>query len=213
MIRGAGLPRSFTESALIAATQEWKDLKIDVLVFYKLRQITRVVVDPSTSVMVLRASTAKVKPFSDRKLIAATLGKGGYEVKQREKFIKKGKIPKPKAYKYYGAQISLENVYRIAKQISKQSMSITFAGTVKQVLGTVDTLGIQVEGEHPKQIIERIDSKFITVPPEADIIPLLDDLGQPVNLKIGVTCIATDTIEEVDPKIEESTESEKTITS
>jgi len=180
---GIGIAPSVVANNLVNLTQEWKDFKIDVIVYFQNRNIIKIVIDPSTSVMVLRASTANIKSFSERNLITGQLGKGGYEVKQREKAIKLGNMAKPKPYKYYGAHITLENVYRIAKQISKKSLSNTFKGTVKQVLGTVDTLGITVDEEHPQKIIEKLDCDHIVIPNEDDIIPLLDEFGQPVNIK------------------------------
>ncbi len=71
---------------MLATKDEWKDFKIDIeFRFNTTQKILRVIPSPSTSVMLLRASTAKVKPFEERNLICGILEKGGHEVKMHKK--------------------------------------------------------------------------------------------------------------------------------
>jgi len=171
-----GLPGSPDRAnKLLAAARGWDNYKIDVKICMLQNRfvITSIIPQPSTSVMVLRASNV-VLPHRNGKL-----GKHGYGIKRREILVKEGRLEKTE-YKYYGHNINMENVYRIAKQISPKSLSTSFKGTVKQVLGTVDTLGIFVDNEHPKKVIERIDSGCCDMPSESDIIPFLDDQGCPI---------------------------------
>lgn len=74
--------------------------------------------------------------------------------------------------------ITLENVLRIAKQIHEDSLSKTFLGTVKQVMGQVHTLGLTIDNKPPRFYQNRIDQglKFID---EEQILPYLDEDGMP----------------------------------
>lgn len=60
----------------------------------------------------------------------------------------------------------MSDIFSIAKVMRPRSMAKTFAGTVKEILGTCKSVGIQVEGEDPKVIQAKIDSGEIAVPNE-----------------------------------------------
>lgn len=44
-----------------------------------------------------------------------------------------------------------------------KSFAKTFAGTVKSILGTAQSIGITVNKQHPKKVIESINKGEITV--------------------------------------------------
>jgi large subunit ribosomal protein L12e len=77
--------------------------------------------------------------------------------------IKEHKKGEPSPHK---GNLKMSDIINIAKVMRPRSMAKTFAGTVKEVLGTCKSVGIQVEGEDPKVIQAKIDSGEIAVPNE-----------------------------------------------
>ena len=59
--------------------------------------------------------------------------------------------------------LTLEQIKKIAKVLEEKSMSKSFAGTVKQVLGTCLSLGCTVDKQSPKQVIAKINNGEIKV--------------------------------------------------
>ena len=58
----------------------------------------------------------------------------------------------------HDGDITFDDVYEIAKVMRGNSMARTMAGTVKEVCGTAQSVGCTIEGEHPHEIIDAIDS-------------------------------------------------------
>ncbi len=59
--------------------------------------------------------------------------------------------------------LSLEQIKKIAAIIEEKSMAKTFAGTVKQVLGTALSMGCTVDKKNPKDVIKGITNGDIKV--------------------------------------------------
>jgi len=72
---------------------------------------------------------------------------------------------KEKNIKHSG-NITLDEVVEIAKILRPRSQARTFAGTVKEILGTCLSVGCTVDGESPRDIATKIDSGEVTVPEE-----------------------------------------------
>ncbi len=68
---------------------------------------------------------------------------------------------------------------RIAKQIHHKTTSATFNSTVKQVLGTVLTLGLTTERKPTRFYLNRIEDGRTTFIDESEILPYLDEDGMP----------------------------------
>jgi large subunit ribosomal protein L12e len=116
------------------ATLKWKGLKITV----KLTVVNRVAtveLVPTASSMVVKALN---EPDRDRK---------------------KG----PKGVKHNG-NITLKQVYEIARDMRFKSLAKEFSGTVKEILGTAQSVGCTVDGKPPHDIIEAIDAGDVDVP-------------------------------------------------
>ena len=62
--------------------------------------------------------------------------------------------------------LTLEQVIKIAKMKRKQMLSYTLKSAVKEVLGTCVSMGITVEGKHPKEVIKEINEGKIQIPEE-----------------------------------------------
>ena len=82
--------------------------------------------------------------------------------------------------------VSLDEIIKIARVMRPRSLSKTFAGTVKEILGritdgraptdctdascvfagTAQSVGCKVEGSHPHDIITQIDNGQVDVPKE-----------------------------------------------
>jgi large subunit ribosomal protein L12e len=96
-----------------------------------------------------RAAEISVKPSSSALLIKEL----GYYERDRKK---------TKNVTHKG-NLTLEQVKKIAKLIEEKSLSKTFAGTVKQVLGTCLSIGCTVDKKSPKEIQAKIKSGDIKV--------------------------------------------------
>lgn len=71
---------------------------------------------------------------------------------------------KEKDIKHDG-NITLEQLYDIARTMRPRSMAKKFAGTVKEMLGTAVSIGCTVEDTDPRELCEQIDNGTL-VPPE-----------------------------------------------
>jgi len=110
------------------ATMSWKGLKITV----KLTVVNRV-----ATVEVVETASA---------LLVKALG-------EPERDRKKG----PKNVKHNG-NLTLKQVLDIARTMRKKSIARTFAGTVKEILGTAFSVGCTVDGKSPRDVISAIDA-------------------------------------------------------
>ncbi|XP_063613936.1 large ribosomal subunit protein uL11-like [Penaeus indicus] len=62
--------------------------------------------------------------------------------------------------------LAFHEVIEIARQMAPRSMAKTLAGTVKMVLGTAQSIGCLVEGEHPHSAIDKVNAGTLFVPLE-----------------------------------------------
>lgn len=69
---------------------------------------------------------------------------------------------KQKNVKHNG-NLKMDDIIDIAKKLRAKSMSVEFAGTVKEVLGTAVSLGCTVDGKSPKEVQSLIDAGEIEV--------------------------------------------------
>jgi len=65
----------------------------------------------------------------------------------------------------HDGNITLEQLYEVARTMRPRSLAKKFAGTVKEMLGTAVSVGCTVEGENPKDLQAQIDDGTL-VPPE-----------------------------------------------
>lgn len=63
----------------------------------------------------------------------------------------------------HNGKIKFDDVIEIAKKMRSKSYAATFAGTVKEILGTCVSIGCTVDGEHPTKVQEKIDNGEIEV--------------------------------------------------
>jgi len=116
------------------ATLAWKGLKITV----KLTVVNRV----ATVEMVNTASALVVKALNEP-----------------ERDRKKG----PKNVKHSG-NITLKQVFEIARTMRAKSLAREFAGTVKEILGTAFSVGCTVDGKSPREVQRMIDDNEVEIP-------------------------------------------------
>lgn len=64
----------------------------------------------------------------------------------------------------HDGNITMEQLYEVARTMRPRSMAKKFAGTVKEMLGTARSLGCTVNGESPSDIVDKINSGEITIP-------------------------------------------------
>lgn len=112
----------------------WKGLKITV----KLTVINRV----ATVEVVPAASSLVIKELNE-------------PVRDR----KKG----PKNVKHSG-NLTLKQVFEVARQMRAKSLAREFSGTVKEILGTCQSVGCTVDGKAAHAVIEAIDEGEVDCP-------------------------------------------------
>ena len=66
----------------------------------------------------------------------------------------------------HSGNLALEDIIKIARTMRPRSMAKDFAGTVKEILGTAQSVGCTIEKANPHAIIEKIDAGEIEVPDE-----------------------------------------------
>ena len=130
-----GMPPKKVGDDITAATKDWKSIKVPVEVEVINRQV---------SVRVLPSASS---------LIQKALGKAP-RVRPRDKETH---------YKHEG-NLEFEAIVEIAKQMEHKSMARTFAGTVKQILGTCNSIGITVDGKTGKEAQKLVDQGHYTMP-------------------------------------------------
>ncbi|KAJ1869554.1 hypothetical protein H4R99_004823 [Coemansia sp. RSA 1722] len=117
------------------ATKDWKGLRVTVQLTVQNRQATVSVV-PSASTLVIRALK---EPVRDRK---------------KEKNI------------VHNGNMSIDDVISIAKTMREANKSFAreLKGTVKEILGTCNSVGCTVDGESPVDIQQKIDEGEVEIP-------------------------------------------------
>ena len=63
----------------------------------------------------------------------------------------------------HNGNLKLDQVFEIAKKMKVKSFSKTFSGTVKEVLGTCNSVGCTVDGKAPTQVQKEIDRGEIPI--------------------------------------------------
>ena len=69
----------------------------------------------------------------------------------------------PKGVKHNG-NLTLKQIIDISRVMRKKSIARTFAGTVKEILGTAFSVGCTVDGKSPRDVISAIDADEIELP-------------------------------------------------
>ena len=99
-----------------------------------------------------RAATIEVLPAASSLIIKAL--KEPYRDRKKVKNIK------------HSGNISLEDIYEIARTMRSKSLAREFSGTVKEVLGTARSVGCTIDGRSPADITSDIEDGNIEVPQE-----------------------------------------------
>lgn len=66
----------------------------------------------------------------------------------------------------HNGNLAFDEIINIARAMRQRSMSRRMEGTVKEILGTCQSVGCTVEGKPPHDVIEQIDNKELEVPEE-----------------------------------------------
>ena len=64
----------------------------------------------------------------------------------------------------HNGNITMDQVIDIARTMRPRSMSRYLSGTVKEILGTCQSVGCTVDGSHPHDKIEEVNDGSITIP-------------------------------------------------
>ncbi|MBE8540228.1 50S ribosomal protein L11 [Geoglobus acetivorans] len=66
----------------------------------------------------------------------------------------------------YVGDLTMEQVFKIARIKLKQMLSYDLKGAVLEVLGTAVSMGVTVEGKHPKEVQQEVSEGKIEIPAE-----------------------------------------------
>ncbi|RWS23266.1 60S ribosomal protein L12-like protein [Leptotrombidium deliense] len=72
---------------------------------------------------------------------------------------------KVKHVKHNGS-LAFDDILNVARQMKNRSMARRLEGTVKEILGTAQSVGCTVDGQNPHDVIEKINNGEIDVPEE-----------------------------------------------
>ena len=64
----------------------------------------------------------------------------------------------------HDGNITMENIYEIAREMKERSLAKAFSGTVKEILGTAQSVGCTIDGKDPHSVIEEINGGEIECP-------------------------------------------------
>lgn len=66
----------------------------------------------------------------------------------------------------HSGNLSFDDIVNIARTMRARSMARTMGGTIKEILGTAQSVGCTIEGSHPHDIIDKVNSGELEVPEE-----------------------------------------------
>ena len=69
---------------------------------------------------------------------------------------------KEKNIKHHGS-VSMSQIVDIARQVRARSLACELAGTVREVLGTCVAVGCSVDGQNPRDVIEKIQNGEVEI--------------------------------------------------
>ena len=64
----------------------------------------------------------------------------------------------------HSGNLSMDQIIEIARNMRPRSMARKLEGTVKEILGTAQSVGCTVEGQPPHDIIDKINDREIEIP-------------------------------------------------
>jgi large subunit ribosomal protein L12e len=66
----------------------------------------------------------------------------------------------------HAGDLSLDQIINIARQMRPRSMARKLEGTVKEILGTAQSVGCSIDGQHPHDVVDQIRNGEIEIPEE-----------------------------------------------
>ena len=60
----------------------------------------------------------------------------------------------------------MDDIISISKQMRQRSMAKELSGTVKEVLGTAQSVGCTIDGKLPHDVIDEVNNGVVVVPSE-----------------------------------------------
>lgn len=152
------------------ATSDWKGLRVTVALTIQNRVAT-VKVIPSASSLIVKA--LKEPPRDRKKVKNGTWPRGRRQlptlwcvvrVANATTTVVPSRGPVLRLAVKHDGNIPLSEIFAIARVMRDRSMAREFVGTVKEILGTAQSVGCTVDGQNPHTIIEKIDAGQIEVP-------------------------------------------------
>jgi large subunit ribosomal protein L12e len=105
-----------------------------------------------TCCLIIKNRVAKVEVVPTASALVIQALKEPYRDRKKVKHVK------------HSGNVPFDQVLKIARTMRAKSMAKTMAGTVKEILGTCNSVGCTVDGKSPREIQQKIDSEEIKVP-------------------------------------------------
>jgi len=64
----------------------------------------------------------------------------------------------------HNGDITMDNVFEISRVMRERSIARKFEGTVKEILGTAQSVGCTIDGQHPHDVIDSINEGEVECP-------------------------------------------------
>ncbi|CAJ0945127.1 unnamed protein product, partial [Mesorhabditis belari] len=66
----------------------------------------------------------------------------------------------------HNGDLTIDTIIKIARTMRSRSMAKKLEGTVKEILGTAQSVGCTIDGQHPHDVIDSINNGDIEIPAE-----------------------------------------------
>ncbi|VDM47734.1 unnamed protein product [Toxocara canis] len=139
------------------ATSDWKGLKVTCKLTIQNR-VAKIDVVPSAASLIIKELK---EPPRDRKKV-----KNGMRISDLKDVIRR-RVGLSEFIFFsvkHSADLSIDQIINIARQMRPRSMAKKLEGTVKEILGTAQSVGCTVNGQHPHDIVDAIRSGDIVIP-------------------------------------------------
>eukprot|EP00178_Gracilaria_changii_P013988 TRINITY_DN39697_c0_g1_i1.p1 TRINITY_DN39697_c0_g1~~TRINITY_DN39697_c0_g1_i1.p1 ORF type:complete len:166 (-),score=25.30 TRINITY_DN39697_c0_g1_i1:74-571(-) len=64
----------------------------------------------------------------------------------------------------HNGDVTFDEVINIARIMRERSLAVHLSGTVKEILGTAQSIGCTIDGKHPHDVIDEVNSGDVEVP-------------------------------------------------
>ncbi len=151
-----GLAPKKVADDIAKGTQDWKGLKVTCKLTVQNR-VAKVEVIPSAAALLVKALKEPPRDRKKEKNSTLLLLSAIILIIFAHIFLSLVK---------HSGNLTMNDIYKVAREMRHRSQAKTFAGTVKEILGTCVSVGCTIDGDQPKNVIAKVNEGQIDVPNE-----------------------------------------------